>query len=159
MEKFTKITVGFVTQCYEKNDDGDKFVCTHQEFIAGDQVDYEDANGNTITPPKHVYQPFEMVLSKDVDGFDSDLFEACKTVTSYVTELLYKLNDQVVLSDIQEVQQAREVIEKYRPMDTSYQKLKDTCHLMLETLDVGGEQSRQFAEEIIMLKELLMDID
>ena len=61
MEKFTKITVGFVTQCYEKNANG-KFVCTGQDFIAGDQVDYEDADGNKITPPDHEYQPFEMTL-------------------------------------------------------------------------------------------------
>ena len=41
MEKFTKITVGFVTQTFEKNPKG-RFVCTHQEFIAGDQCDCED---------------------------------------------------------------------------------------------------------------------
>jgi hypothetical protein len=61
MEKFTKITVGFVTQVYEKNSEG-KFVCTSQEFIAGDQVDYEDAAGNAITPPEHEYQPYNMTL-------------------------------------------------------------------------------------------------
>ena len=61
MEKFTKITVGFVTQSYEKNAAG-KFICTGQEFIAGDQVDYEDANGNAVTPPEHDYQPFNMSL-------------------------------------------------------------------------------------------------
>jgi hypothetical protein len=60
-EKFTKITVGFVTQVYEKNAAG-KFVCIGQEFIAGDQVDYEDAGGNTIAPPDHKYQPFNMTL-------------------------------------------------------------------------------------------------
>ena len=44
MERFTKITVGFVTQTFEKKAEG-KFVCTAQEFIAGDQCDYEDAGG------------------------------------------------------------------------------------------------------------------
>jgi len=33
MEKFNKITVGFVSQTFEKNAAG-KFVCTKQEFIA-----------------------------------------------------------------------------------------------------------------------------
>ncbi len=61
MDKFTKITVGFVTQTFEKNDKG-KFVCTHQEFIAGDQCDYEDAKGNPIEPPDHEYQPYNMTL-------------------------------------------------------------------------------------------------
>lgn len=59
MEMFTKITTGFVTQSYEKNSSG-KFICTGQEFIAGDQVDYEDADGNAIDAPKHDYQPFNM---------------------------------------------------------------------------------------------------
>jgi len=61
MKKFTKITVGFVAQTFEKNDKG-RFVCTHQEFIAGDQCDYEDAEGNTIKPLEHEYQPFNMTL-------------------------------------------------------------------------------------------------
>ena len=61
MEKFTKITIGFVTQTYEKSAAGE-FVCMSQEFIAGDQVDYEDVVGNTITPPEHKYQPFNMTL-------------------------------------------------------------------------------------------------
>jgi hypothetical protein len=46
---------------YEKNAKG-KFVCKSQEFIAGDQVDYEDAGGNAITPPEHEYQPYNMTL-------------------------------------------------------------------------------------------------
>ena len=61
MEKFTKITVGFVLQDYEKNTDG-KFVCTGQDFVAGDDVQYENADGETIAVPKHVYQPFNMTL-------------------------------------------------------------------------------------------------
>jgi hypothetical protein len=61
MEKFNKITTGFVVQVYEKNSAGE-FVCISQEFIAGDQVDYEDAEGNSIDPPDHRYQPFDMKL-------------------------------------------------------------------------------------------------
>ena len=61
MEKFNKITVGFVVQVFEKNADGE-FICTSQEFIAGDQVDYEDAGGNAIEPPEHPYQQFNMTL-------------------------------------------------------------------------------------------------
>ena len=61
MEKFNKITVGFVIQTFEENTAG-KFICTKQEFIASDQVDYEDQDGNPITPPEHPYQQFNMTL-------------------------------------------------------------------------------------------------
>ena len=61
MEKFNKITVGFVIQTFEKSADGE-FICTSQEFVAGDQVDYEDPNGNPIDPPVHPYQQFNMTL-------------------------------------------------------------------------------------------------
>ena len=63
MDKFTKITVGFVAQSFEKDDKG-RFVCTRQEFIAGDQCDYEDAQGNPIDPPDHKYQPYNMTLER-----------------------------------------------------------------------------------------------
>lgn len=63
MDKFSKITVGFVVQTFEKNTTG-KFVCTCQEFIAGDQCDYEDVEGNPIGPPDHEYQPYTMILDR-----------------------------------------------------------------------------------------------
>ena len=61
MDKFNKITVGFVIQTFEKNAEG-KFVCSTQEFVAGDQVDYEDLDGNPIDPPDYEYQPYNMTL-------------------------------------------------------------------------------------------------
>ena len=61
MNKFVKITVGFVQQAYEKGADG-KYVCTDQTFIAGDQCDYEDMNGDSLKEiPEHEYEPYEMV--------------------------------------------------------------------------------------------------
>jgi len=67
MDKFTKITIGFVAQAFGKNDKG-QFVCTRQEFIAGDQCDYEDAEGNPIEPPDYEYQPYNMTLeSKGIE--------------------------------------------------------------------------------------------
>ncbi len=51
-----KITVGFVIQTYD--DSGD---CIDQEFIAGDQVDWEDDEGNFIPTPVHNDQSFDMV--------------------------------------------------------------------------------------------------
>ena len=58
---FNKITVGFVTQQYARNDKGE-FVCVGQEFLAGDQIDYEDSDGNPIEKPDYKYQPFNMAL-------------------------------------------------------------------------------------------------
>jgi len=51
-----KITVGFVIQTYD--DSGD---CIAQEFIAEDQVDWEDEKGGFIPTPVHNYQSFDMV--------------------------------------------------------------------------------------------------
>lgn len=184
MEKFTKITVGFVTQSYVKNDAG-SFICTEQEFIAGDQVDYENVDGNTITPPKHKCQSFEMslfdgskitgsiedVLSNiDIRGeqsrefateinmlkeilramgdsanlpkqtklgfLEAQLLEACKVVTSYSTDLLYRLDDQVNISDVEEIQQARDVIDRYENMATQSGKLLIECFVSEQCSDV-----------------------
>ena len=54
-----KITVGFVIQTY--SDDGHGLDCIAQEFVAGDQVDWEDGEGEFIPTPVHNYHPFEMV--------------------------------------------------------------------------------------------------
>jgi hypothetical protein len=59
--EFNKITTGFVCQKYRKNESG-KFICIHQEFIAGDDVQFENLKGDSIEPPEHEYQPFNMTL-------------------------------------------------------------------------------------------------
>ena len=61
MDKFNKVTVGFVVQNFQKNDKGN-FVCVSQEFIAGDQVDYENEEDNPIDKPDYTYQPYNMTL-------------------------------------------------------------------------------------------------
>ena len=57
-----KITVGFVIQTY---DDAGK--CTAAEFVAGDQVDWEDGDGEAIDPPAHEYFPFSMLQPNGKD--------------------------------------------------------------------------------------------
>jgi len=60
IDTFIKITVGFVHQTFEKNAD-DKFVCTEQAFIAGDQCDYEDINSAPlVNVPEYEYESYEM---------------------------------------------------------------------------------------------------
>ena len=61
MKKFTKITVGFVSQTFELNDN-DKMVCAKQEFISGDEVSYENEYGEPLDNiPEHIYQSYDMV--------------------------------------------------------------------------------------------------
>lgn len=51
-----KITVGFVVQNYKKGK------CIDSEFVASDEVTWENDLGEQIDPPKNeVYFPFEMV--------------------------------------------------------------------------------------------------
>ena len=100
--EFNKVTTGFVVQKYRKDKTG-KFKCIDQEFIASDEVQFENLKGDSIEPPEHEYQPFNMtMLSKD--------------------EIIDRLVD------------------------------------VLSSIDVGGEQSRQFAPEIKILDELLRNL-
>ena len=59
--EFNKITTGFVVQKFSKDNTG-KFTCTQQEFIAGDDVQFENIKGESIEAPEHKYQPFNMTL-------------------------------------------------------------------------------------------------
>ena len=110
MNKFTKVTVGFVAQTFKKNGRG-RFICTHQEFIAGDQCDCEDDEGNPIEPPDHEYQPYNMILKS---------------------------------------QPPKETMEV-----TMLNKVYEAIEEVLESLDVGGEQSRRFVQEIRILREVV----
>ena len=62
MKTFNKITTGFVVQVF-KQVKGKKFVCTNQTFIAGDDVQFEDLEGNPIEAVE-AYEPFTMSLTK-----------------------------------------------------------------------------------------------
>ncbi len=101
--EFNKVTTGFVVQKFRKDSAG-KFRCTHQEFIAGDDVQYEDAKGESIEAPEHEYQQFNMTLISN-------------------SQIIDRLGD------------------------------------VITSIDIGGEQSRQFAHEIKILGELLRDLD
>ena len=100
--EFNKVTTGFVVQKY-RNDGTGKFRCSHQEFIAGDDVQFENVKDESIEAPEHEYQPFNMALLSN-------------------SQIIDRLGD------------------------------------VLTSIDVGGEQSRQFAHEIKILDELLRDL-
>lgn len=100
--EFNKITAGVVCQKFRKNSLG-KYICIHQEFVAGEEVQIEDHNGDPIEAPEHDDQPFNMTLLSHIEITD-------------------RLNEVLV------------------------------------SIDVGGEQSRQFASEIAILNKLLEDL-
>jgi hypothetical protein len=54
--EFNKITIGFVVQKYRRDNKG-KFRCIHQEFVAGDDVQFESVKGKLVEQPEHEYQP------------------------------------------------------------------------------------------------------
>lgn len=64
-----KITTGFVVQEF----DAETGRCVSQEFIAGDQVDWEDRQGNTISDGdfgidlEGLYYPLEMKQPEEAD--------------------------------------------------------------------------------------------
>lgn len=100
--EFNKITTGFVVQRFRKDNSGE-FRCIQQEFVAGDDVQFENLKGDPIEKPEHEYQSFNMAMvSRD--------------------EIINRLGD------------------------------------VLTSIDVGGEQSRQFAHEIEILDKLLRDL-
>jgi len=98
--------------------------------------------------------PDELMTTR-ITGSAADLLEACKVLTSYTVDLLYRLDDQINIGDVEEIQQAKDAIAKYSPAEIPCTKLRNACQQMLDTLDIGGEQARQFAEEIAMLKDAL----
>jgi len=49
----------------------------------------------------------------------ADLLEACKVITSYTMDLLYRLDNQINLGDVDEIQQAKDAIAKYTSIVTN----------------------------------------
>ena len=68
-----KITTGFVVQEF----DAETGRCVSQEFVAGDQVEWEDRQGNAISDGdfgldlEGLYHPLEMKAPEEKDRGDS----------------------------------------------------------------------------------------
>jgi len=62
--------------------------------------------------------PDELMATR-ITGSASDLLEACKVLTSYTTDLLYRLDNQINLGDVEEIQQAKDAIAKYTGIVTN----------------------------------------
>jgi ribosomal protein S27AE len=111
--------------------------------------------GKFDTEAKAVEFVENQLIKTQVTDSAADLLEACKGLASYTMDLLYKLDDQVDFGDVEEIQQARAAIAGYSSGNTRYTRLRNACQQMLDTLDIGGEQSRAFAQEIQMLRDTL----
>jgi len=56
--------------------------------------------------------PDELVTTR-ITRSAAELLEACKVLTSYTMDLLYRLDNQVDIGDVEEIQQAKDAIAKY----------------------------------------------
>ena len=75
------------------------------------------------------------LMTTQIPDSAAGLLEACKVLTSYTVDLLYKLDDQINLDDIEEIQQAKAAIARYNSAKTSKTKLRNTCQAGLKFLD------------------------
>jgi hypothetical protein len=96
----------------------------HVEEIDGDQNHHLDLDmpykaGCFKTEAKARKYVENELMTTRLNGSAADLLEACKALTSYTSELLYRLDNQVNPSDIDEIRQAKEVIARYCPAKTT----------------------------------------
>ncbi len=75
------------------------------------------------------------LMTTQIPDSAAGLLEACKVLTSYTMDLLYKLDDQINLDDIEEIQQAKAAIARYNSAKTSNTKLRNTCQAGFKFLD------------------------
>jgi len=53
------------------------------------------------------------LMTTPISRVSAELLEACKLLTSYTTDLLYRLDNQVNIPDVEEIQQAKDAIAKF----------------------------------------------
>jgi hypothetical protein len=53
------------------------------------------------------------LMTTEIASSSAQLFEACNVLTSYTMDLLRRLDNQVNMDDVEEIQQAKEAIAKY----------------------------------------------
>ncbi len=76
----------------------------------------------------------ELMITQIPDSA-AGLLEACKVLTSYTVDLLYKLDDQINLDDIEEIQQAKAAIARYNSAKTPNTTSQKVCQAGLKFLD------------------------
>ena len=61
----------------------------------------------------------DKLMTTRIAGSAADLLEACKVLTSYTTDLLCRLDNQINLGDVEEIQHAKDAIAKYTSIVTN----------------------------------------
>ena len=61
----------------------------------------------------------DKLMTTRIASSAADLLDACKVLTSYTMDLLYRLDDQVNIGDVEEIQQAKDAIAKYTRIVTN----------------------------------------
>ncbi len=59
------------------------------------------------------------LMTTPISRASAELLEACRVLTSYTTDLLYRLDNQVNISDVEEIQQAKAAIAKFTTIVTN----------------------------------------
>ena len=113
LQKFNKVIVGFVSQSCEKNEDG-KFVCVGQEFIEGDDVNYEDEFGDELDD-----EPNEINFVRDMvqPGLDHFVLKMVGCV------------DPCVVGPFATEKEAQDRVEEYREDPSECQNAHTTFSL------------------------------
>jgi len=98
-------------------------VWIHVEEIDADRDRYQDLDlpieaGCFETEVEARQFVDDELMTTQISGSATDLLEACKDLTSYTSDMLYQMNDQVDLDEIEEIRQAKEVIANYRSAET-----------------------------------------
>jgi len=63
--------------------------------------------------------------SQEPGGTAEDLLEVCKTLVSYTSDLLYRLDNQVNLEEIDPIRQAKAVLAWYEPVNAPVQNQRN----------------------------------
>ncbi len=88
-----KVTVGYVVQTWLKKTG--KFL--GQNFIYGDDVSYEDENGNAIDDEEPEYQPYDMVQPDRFSCFED---HETQVLNNALRHLLFSNSDSQILIDL-----------------------------------------------------------
>ncbi|MEN6306428.1 MAG: hypothetical protein ABFD91_01630 [Anaerohalosphaeraceae bacterium] len=87
--------------------------------------------------------------SQEPVGTAEDLLEVCKTLVSYTSDLLYQLDNQADLEEIDPIRQAKAVLTRYGPVNTPVQT---QCGRM-----IVKEQSAGYPEATIPIQLVYKD--
>ena len=74
------------------------------------------------------------------------LLEACKVITSYTVDLLYKLDNQINLDDIEEIQQAKAAIARFDSAGKPNTNIQKLCQAGLKFL--GSLPETEFTTQL-----------